>query len=116
MQFKPILGGLVLATTLPMSAFAGSKDKTENIIDALNLEGDRAEQVQEIMNDYHEQRDEVKERAHSQIKELKKQKEQQLEAVLTDEEMDQYESMMEAKKDWHAKHGYGHDKGLKEKY
>lgn len=98
MQMKHFLSAAVLSAAMPLTAFAG-EDKSEEVINALNLDGDRAEQVQGIMEDYHDQKKEIKKLAHEQVKQLKDLKKQRLEAVLSDNEMQQLESMMEEKKE-----------------
>lgn len=74
---------------LPYGALADHhEDKADNVIKALNLKGDKADRVEEIMESYEDD-----------MKALKEQKKTRLDAVLSDEEMEQLEAMKDAKKD-----------------
>jgi|SRR5690554_1334609 len=78
-----------LTLTMPYGALADHHgDKSDDIIKALNLKGDKADRVEEIMESYEDD-----------MKALKEQKKTRLEAVLSDEEMDQLEALKDAKKD-----------------
>lgn len=99
MKIRHILGSAVLGMALPMAAFADREDKAEDVVNALNLDGERGQEVKEALEQYHDQKSELKERAKDQMSSLKDQKEARLQAVLTDDEFEQYESMQEAKKD-----------------
>lgn len=115
MQAKQLLTAVVLAAAIPLSANAGSDEKTEDLINALNLQDNRAEQVREILDAYHEQKKQIMELAHDQAKQAKELKKQRLDSVLTDEEMEQLKSIMEQKKEkYRAAHGEGHMKKWKE--
>lgn len=86
--FFTALTTAALTLTLPYGAFANTGDKSEHVIKALNLTGDKADRVEEIMESYEDD-----------MKALKEQKKTRLDAVLTDEEMEQLEAMHDAKKD-----------------
>ena len=109
MKITNILLAAILAVALPFSAVAVA-DPDEDIAKALNLDQDRAQQVEVIMDNYDDRRDEVKERAHDDMKKLKEEKKQKLEAVLSEDEMEQLEAMHEAKKDKHRKDCMDDDK------
>lgn len=116
MQAKHLFGTLVLAVAVPLSATAGSGDKAEELIKTLNLQDDRAEQVRDILDTYHEQKRQIGELAHDQIRQSKELKMERLESVLTEEELEQYKSIMEQKKkQYKAHHGEGHMNNWKEK-
>lgn len=115
MQIKHMVAIASLTLSLPLTALAN--DKSDEVIKALNLQGAKAEQVEDIMENYHDQRKEVKERARDSIKALKEQKKQQLEVVLTDAEMDQLEAWHDAKKKRYEKDDmYKNCKKWKDKY
>lgn len=99
MNIRQILGTAVLGALIPMGAMAGSDDKGEKVVKALNLEGDRAEQVEEVMSSYYEQKKTIKNQVKDQMETLKDQKEERLKTILSDDEFDQYESMKEAHMD-----------------
>lgn len=103
MNIKHLLGTAVLGALIPMGAMAGSDDKSEKVVEALNLEGDRKEQVQEVMSNYYEQKKTVKEQTKDQMETLKDQKEERLKGILSDDEFEQYETMKEAHQDKHDK-------------
>jgi len=86
--FFTALTTAALTLTLPYGALANAGDKAEHVIKALNLQGDKADRVEEIMETYEDD-----------MKALKEQKKTRLDAVLTDEEMEQLEAMHDAKKD-----------------
>lgn len=86
MKTRNLILTLGLAMALPLTA-AANDDKGEDIAKALGLDSTRADQVEEIMDDYHDQH-----------KELKERKEERLDAVLTDDEMDQLKAMKKAHK------------------
>lgn len=94
MKIKNVILTAGLAMAMPLAAMAGSDNKAEDISKALNLDENRAEQVEQIMENYYEQH-----------KQLKQQKEDQLDAILTDDEMDR---LMKMKKD--MKHDEKHDR------
>lgn len=98
MQIRHIIAATVLGIALPMSAMAGD-DYGKHLVKTLNLEGDRADQVQEIVDEYQEQKKELKEKMHDEYSALSDQKEQKLKSVLTKEEFKQYEALKETKKD-----------------
>lgn len=91
MKIKNLALSLCLATVLPLTAFANfdAEDKAEHLSKMLNLDSNRASQVEQIYKNYEDQH-----------KVLKDQKEEQLKTVLTDEEM---ERLKEMKKDKHHK-------------
>jgi Spy/CpxP family protein refolding chaperone len=86
MKTRNMMLTLGLAMALPLTAVAGD-EKGKDVAKALGLDSTRAEQVEEIIDDYHEQHKEIKER-----------KEERLDAVLTDDEMDRLKAMHKAKK------------------
>jgi hypothetical protein len=86
MRIKSIIVAISMAAVLPLTA-AANKDKSEDLIKALKLDDNRAQQVERIMDDYEDQ--------HEQLKEQKKDR---LDEVLTDDEMDRLEAMKKAKK------------------
>lgn len=88
MQIKYLAGAAVLAVALPFATVADSEDKADHYIQTLNLDDARAEQVRDIMENYHDGK-----------KALKDQKKQQLEEVLTDDEMEKLKSMKESKRE-----------------
>lgn len=99
MKIRHILGTAVLGMALPMAAFADREDKAEDVVNALNLDSERGQEVQDALEQYHDQKSQVKDRADDQMSALEDQKESRLQAILTDDEYEQYESMQEAKKD-----------------
>lgn len=112
MQIKHFISAAVLAAAMPLSAMAGSENKVDELVDSLQLDDKRAEQVREIMNDYHEQKKEIKKVAHDQKKLLKDLKKQRLSTVLSENEMEQLEAVVKEKmerykekhKNWKKKH------------
>lgn len=98
MKITSILAAGILVAAAPMGVLANEKHD-KDLVKALNLKGDRAEQVEDIMSRYDDQAKQIKERAKDQISDLRDQKKEQLKAVLSDKEFEQYESMKEAKKE-----------------
>lgn len=98
MQFKHFLSAVVLSAAMPFSAFAGSEEKIDELVDSLRLDDNRAEQVREILNDYHNQKKEIMKVAHDQKSLLKDLKKKRLETVLSENEMEQLKSIMEEKR------------------
>lgn len=89
MKIKALITALGLAIALPFTAAAHDKEaKAEDITRALNLDRTRAQQVEQIFDNY-----------NTQHKLLKEQKEDQLETVLTDAEMERVKAMKKAKKE-----------------
>ncbi len=109
MKIRHIVGSAVLGMALPMAAFADKEDKAEDVVNALNLDDQRGEEVQQVLENFHDQKKEVKERSKDQISSLKDQKEERLQAILTDDEFEQYENLQEAKKDRKDKKHKGRD-------
>lgn len=103
MNIKHLLGTAVLGALIPMGAMAGSDDKSEKVVEALNLDGDRADQVEEVMSNYYDQKKTVMEQTKDQVKTLKEQKEERLKDILSDDEFEQYESIADAHKNKHHK-------------
>lgn len=97
MNTKILLIAASLALSTPLSAFAGDYKHDEDVIKSLNLKGDRADQVEEILDTYKDQSKKIKENAKDQLGNLHDQKEGQLKAVLNDDEYKRYESMVEVK-------------------
>lgn len=105
MQIKHLLSGAVLVAAFPLTAIAGYEGKAENMVNALNLQGEKAEQVQEILESHGEQKKQVKKLAHEQINFLNDVKKQRLESVLSEDEMERYEALKKDKKEAaHANH------------
>lgn len=112
MQFKHIISATILAV-MSLGVMAGSNEKIDKLTDSLQLDDNRAEQVREILNDYHEQKKEAKKIAHDQKKLLKDVKKQRLSTVLSESEMEQLKSIMEEKKE---RYKDKRKKGWKKKY
>lgn len=108
MRLNYLIGTAVLGLALPLTAVAGD-DKGEKLAKALNLSGDRAEQVEQVLENYHEQRKEVKDQAEERLSTLGDQKKSQLRSILTEEEFEQYEDMHEAKKEFKKHKGWKAD-------
>lgn len=104
MHRKSILAAAILALTLPFNAVADPEKKAEYVTEALNLQGDRASQVQEILEDHYDQVKEVMKRAHEEMKQLKEEKKQNLEQVLTEQEMKQLKAIHKLSKGHKRKH------------
>lgn len=94
MKIKNVILSLGLAAAIPFTAYANydAEEKAEHITKMLNMDQNRAQQVEQVFKNYEEQH-----------KVLKEQKKQRLDSILTDDEMDQLEDMKKAKKD--KKHG-----------
>lgn len=90
---------MLMAGVLTASASFGVAANDKDFLKALNLNENKAEQVEDIMSRYHDQAKNVKERAKDQISDLRDQKEEQLKVVLSDEEFDRYESLKDSKKE-----------------
>lgn len=97
MNTKTLFIAASLALSAPLAAFAGDYKYDEDVVKSLNLKGDRADQVEKIMDNYKDQSKKVKESAKDQLGDLRDQKEERLKAVLNDEEFKRYESMVEVK-------------------
>lgn len=98
MKTKAIVLVGLLTASASFGAVAGDKHD-KDFIKSLNLNENKAEQVEDIMSRYHDQAGQIKDRAKDQIGDLKDQKEEQLKAVLSDEEYDRYEAMKDSKKE-----------------
>lgn len=97
MNTKILFIAASLTLSAPFAAFAGDNRYDEDVIKSLNLKGDRADKVEDIMDTYKDQSKKVKENAKEQLGDLRDRKEEQLKAVLNDEEFKRYESMVEVK-------------------
>lgn len=104
MHSKTFLAAALLALALPFSAMADPENKAEHLVEALNLQGDRANQVQQILEDHYDQVKEIKKRAHEDMKQLKEEKMQNLQQVLTEQEMNQLEAIKKLTKGHKRKH------------
>ncbi|MBC6906635.1 hypothetical protein DWB84_14375 [Saccharophagus sp. K07] len=98
MNTKVLLLASALAISAPFTAFAGDKHH-KDLVKALNLQGDKAEQVEDILESYKDQAEDVKDRAKDQLSDLRDKKEDQLKAVLSKAEYDRYKSFKDAHKD-----------------
>lgn len=107
MRLRCVIGATVLGLALPFAAIAGD-DKGEKLAKALNLEGERAERVEQVLENYHERRKEVEDQAAERLSTLKDQKESELRSILTEDEFEQYEDMQEAKKEFKKHKGWKH--------
>lgn len=102
---------LLLATTLalplavPVAAHPSHEGKAEKLIESLNLDDGRAEEVRQILQRFHEQQRSVYEQAKESMKELHKTKHEQLQQVLTEEEMEKLKAMKSGAHGKHHKHG-----------
>ena len=88
MNIRQFSGITIIGLSLSAGAMAGAGHKTDKIAEKLNLDAERAAQVEEIMNDYYEGK-----------KALRDEKKARLKEVLTDEEMDQLKAMHERKRE-----------------
>ncbi len=102
MQLRHILAATVLGLALPMGAIAGD-DHADRVVKTLNLSGDKADRVEDILEDFHDQKHDLMENTHDQISDLADEKDAKLKAVLTDEEYKQYEELRETKKEMKKK-------------
>lgn len=95
---KVLLLAGALAVSAPFSAFANDKHH-KDLVKTLNLQGDKAEQVEDILERYKDRAEDVKDRAKDQISDLRDQKDEQLKALLSKAEYDRYKSFKDAHKD-----------------
>lgn len=111
MNTKAFLLATFLAASAPFGAYAHDHDK--DMIKSLNLKGDKADQVEDVMKRYHDQAEKIKDTAKDQLGDLRDQKDEQLKALLSDAEYKRYESLKDAKKemkeDWAEKCGKDKD-------
>jgi Spy/CpxP family protein refolding chaperone len=98
MKTKVMMMAGLLAASASFGVAAGDKHE-KDFIKSLNLNENKAEQVEDIMSRYHDQAGQIKDRAKDQISDLRDQKEEQLKTVLSDEEFDRYESLKDSKKE-----------------
>jgi hypothetical protein len=97
MNTKVLFFAASLMLSAPVATFAADTKYDEDVVKSLNLKGDRADQVEKIMDSYKDQSKQVKDKARDQLGDLRDQKEDQLKAVLNDDEYKRYESMVEVK-------------------
>lgn len=90
---------MMMVGLLTTSASFGVAADDKDFIKALNLNENKAEQVEDIMSRHHDQAKKIKERAKDEISDLRDQKEEQLKTVLSDDEFDRYESLVDTKKE-----------------
>src|SRR5690606_14003952 len=98
MKTKVMMMAGLLAASASFGVSANEKHE-KDFIKSLNLNDNKAEQVEDIMSRYHDQSKQIKERAKDQISDLRDQQEEQLKVVLSDEEFDRYESLKDSKKE-----------------
>jgi hypothetical protein len=99
MNTKILFIAASLTLSAPFTALAGDDKHHEDLVKSLNLKGDRADQVEKIVDTYKDQAKKVKEGAKDQLESLHDQKETQLKSVLSEAEYDRYESLAEAQKE-----------------
>lgn len=102
MNSKILMVAAALTLCAPFGAFANEKHD-KDLIKSLNLQGNRAEQVEKIMENYSDQAEQVKESAKEQLSNLRDQKEDQLKSVLSDAEYKRYESLVDTRKEQKGK-------------
>ncbi len=102
MHLRHILATTVIGLALPMGAMAGD-DHADRLVKNLNLSGEKADQVENILEEFHDQKHDLMEKTHDQIGDLADEKDQKLKAILTKEEYKQYEDFKETKKDMKKK-------------
>lgn len=101
---------LTLALALPVNAKPPSEKHHEHVIEALELDDGRAEEVRQIMQSYHEQKRALHREVREQMKALHADKQERLGKVLTEEEMAKLKEMKaERHKEADGRKGH-HDK------
>lgn len=98
MKSKALIMATFLAVSAPLYVHAGDKHD-KDLIKSLNLQGDKADQVEDVVKRYHDQAEKVKDNAKDQLGDLRDQKDEQIKALLSDAEYKRYESMKDAKKE-----------------
>jgi phosphoserine phosphatase len=96
---------LALPLAIPVAAHPSHEGKAEKLLESLNLDDGRTEEVRQILQHFHEQRRAVHEQAKERMKELHKAKHEQLQQVLTEEEMEKLKAKKSAMHAKHRKHG-----------
>ena len=98
MKSKALIMATFLAVSAPLCAHAGDKHD-KDLIKSLNLQGDRADKVEDVVKRYHDQAEKIKDNAKDQLGDLRDQKDEQIKAILSDAEYKRYESLQDAKKE-----------------
>lgn len=95
-MIKPIL----IATTLSLSSlcFAHSDKHAQRLIEALELDETRAAQVEETFKDSRAEGKEIRKRFKEERTALRERTRDQLETILTEEEMEKLNQMMEKRR------------------
>lgn len=94
-------GTLALPLSLPAAAHGSGEHRADKVINALELDDGRAEEVRQLMQDFHAKVRAHREKARAELKPMHEEHRQQLQQVLTEEEMaelDELKSRMKSRK------------------
>jgi hypothetical protein len=96
MKSKALIMATFLAVSAPLCVHAGDKHD-KDLIKSLNLQGDKADRVEDVVKSYHDQAEKIKDNAKDQLGDLRDQKDKEIKAILSDAEYKRYESLQDAK-------------------
>lgn len=102
MKTNIVLLSLALSLPATMTAFAHpSPEPGARIIETLQLDEGRAEEVKQIMTAFHEKRETLQREVRQEMKALRQEQQTQLEAILTEEEMAALKQIRSEKRQHH---------------
>ena len=103
-----IAASLALPFTLPAAAYSAGEHRGEKLIETLQLDDARADQVRQILQSSKEKREQLHRDTKKAMKQLHADTQQKLKQILTEEEIAQLEELRAQKRKEHTERNHPH--------